>query len=315
MQKIILAIIFTFQWIGLNAQSISNQFLTSNSDTVFDIINHQALDSFYTSLQKCSTSKPVHVVIIGDSHIQGGILTDTLRTLFQKKFGNAGRGLVFPYNLIGTNGSNELKGYGLNPINHYSVLDCKKNHTLTTGICGYTIGSKDSNTVIYIKPSFAYDSILIFGSEDIVYERTILNSVESKKTIQIKIKKNDNLNRLAKRLKMNKKELIRLNPKLKKIKLIYGKYLRITVTEKRLSQDIKNKKDSVISLRMNKTSVLNGIEFINSVSGIRVSGIGTNGAKLSDFNQQNNFFEELNKLKPDLIILAFGTNESYAQMC
>ena len=103
---------------------------------------------------------------------------------------------------------------------------------------------------------------------------------------------------------MNKKELIRLNPKLKKIKLIYGKYLRITVTEKRLSQDIKNKKDSVISLRMNKTSVLNGIEFINSVSGIRVSGIGTNGAKLSDFNQQNNFFEELNKLKPDLIILA-----------
>ncbi|RYZ83587.1 MAG: peptidoglycan-binding protein, partial [Proteobacteria bacterium] len=42
--------------------------------------------------------------------------------------------------------------------------------------------------------------------------------------------------------------------------------------------------------------------------------IGVNGAKFSDFNKYPSFFQELKALQPDLLILSFGTNESFDKM-
>ncbi len=58
------------------------------------------------SALRAKTASPdstVSVVHIGDSHIQAEIGTSVTRDLLQLRFGNAGRGLVAPLRLSGTN--------------------------------------------------------------------------------------------------------------------------------------------------------------------------------------------------------------------
>lgn len=52
---------------------------------------------------EASSATPVSVVMIGDSHIQADISSGTTRELLQYDFGNAGRGLVAPLKISGTN--------------------------------------------------------------------------------------------------------------------------------------------------------------------------------------------------------------------
>ncbi|NBX19270.1 MAG: hypothetical protein EBR08_00875, partial [Bacteroidia bacterium] len=61
------------------------------------VLNSSALSSYYNALNKISVESPIHIVCIGDSHLQAGMLSDSLRKYLQKQFGNAGRGLCFPY--------------------------------------------------------------------------------------------------------------------------------------------------------------------------------------------------------------------------
>lgn len=63
----------------------------------------------------------VSVFHIGDSHVQAGFLTDTLRMFFQRDFGSAGRGLVAPLRLIGTN---EPFGYRITSPNRWTGYRC-----------------------------------------------------------------------------------------------------------------------------------------------------------------------------------------------
>src|SRR5688500_6715374 len=69
------------------------------------IFNSGGLDSFYYKLSVLKKNKKgtVRVVNIGDSHIQSGHFPGYVRTSLQQFFGNAGRGLVFPLQVIQTN--------------------------------------------------------------------------------------------------------------------------------------------------------------------------------------------------------------------
>lgn len=49
----------------------------------------------------------IRVLHIGDSHIQAEFVTNHLRSLLQKRYGNAGRGLIAPLRLAGTNQPND----------------------------------------------------------------------------------------------------------------------------------------------------------------------------------------------------------------
>lgn len=59
---------------------------------------------------------------------------------------------------------------------------------------------------------------------------------------------------------------------------------------------------------------LNGFVIENDKPGIVYNTIGVNGAKMSDYNKYPLFFKQLPLLEPDLIILSFGTNESYGKL-
>jgi lysophospholipase L1-like esterase len=59
---------------------------------------------------------------------------------------------------------------------------------------------------------------------------------------------------------------------------------------------------------------LNGFVIENDKPGVIYHSIGVNGAKLSDYNKYPLFFEQLPILHPDLVILSFGTNESFGKL-
>lgn len=59
---------------------------------------------------------------------------------------------------------------------------------------------------------------------------------------------------------------------------------------------------------------LNGIVLEKNTPGIIYHSIGINGAKISDYNKYNLFFNQLSCLHPDLIIVSLGTNESFGNV-
>lgn len=59
---------------------------------------------------------------------------------------------------------------------------------------------------------------------------------------------------------------------------------------------------------------LNGIVLENDKPGVVYSAIGVNGAKCSDFSKYDAFFQQLPALEPNLIVISFGTNESFDKL-
>ena len=75
----------------------SNHIITNNCDWSRLIHTAKMLAKADSTLMKLS------VLHIGDSHIQGGMLSEALRQTLQSKYGNGGRGLIAPLKLAGTN--------------------------------------------------------------------------------------------------------------------------------------------------------------------------------------------------------------------
>lgn len=70
------------------------------------LYNDTCLYRFFEHLQDNKTAGILH---LGDSHVQAGFLPNAVAAGFKKKFGDAGTGWVFPYNLAGTNGPDGYK--------------------------------------------------------------------------------------------------------------------------------------------------------------------------------------------------------------
>ena len=59
---------------------------------------------------------------------------------------------------------------------------------------------------------------------------------------------------------------------------------------------------------------LNGIVLENDQNGIIYHAIGVNGARFSDYNKCSLFFDQIQALQPDLIIVSLGTNEAFGRL-
>ena len=72
------------------------EFINSGANLISD---SGRLDSFFQKLKALEKGEieSVSIVHIGDSHIQADFWTGEMRQLFQSKFGDRGRGFVFPF--------------------------------------------------------------------------------------------------------------------------------------------------------------------------------------------------------------------------
>lgn len=137
------------QKMPVNDAALSQQyrFVASVSNRIF---NSGGLDSFYSKLAllKKDSNRVVSIVHIGDSHIQADFLSDRVRDGLQQFFGNAGRGLIFPYQLALSNAPDDIFSssnirWEYNRIAHPEIA-------ITPGISGYGITTRVVNASVSI---------------------------------------------------------------------------------------------------------------------------------------------------------------------
>jgi len=87
------------------SDSITNgefSFINYEADTITNGAYLAPLFRKLLQLENCDSTM-VSILHIGDSHIQADFITREVRSNMQLRFGNAGRGLVFPLRITGTN--------------------------------------------------------------------------------------------------------------------------------------------------------------------------------------------------------------------
>jgi len=305
------------------------------------------------NLENNKTGK-INIVHVGDSHIQADFFTNAIREALQARFGNGGWGFTFPYTLVRTNGPRYVKydcnatwqsqmnvspiadvGVGLSGIALYTSADDFVLQLSTTDGSGF-----NNVKIIYptIEPQYRMSvtaeplTVTATGqvSSSTGYRYHKVKSGESLSVIARKYKTTVNQIKTANRLKSN---MIRPNQSLK----IPVKGGGVKVVPKVIKSNIE--KDSIDYVNMvtkpyyssytsdtvlNRITILpaekramynlNGFVIENDQPGVIYHSIGVNGARLTDYSKYPLFFQQLPILNPDLIILSFGTNESFGKM-
>lgn len=308
------------------------------------IQNENQLIPFFTKLKTLQSTKSgkLNIVHIGDSHIQGDVMTAVTRQNLQNTFGNAGRGLVFPYTLAHTNGSPDVRFSSNVKWNNYkNILPLNES---PIGISGFSLTSKSKSLRLSLqvknKDYFFNTLKIITPNNEAVFER----AGEIEKTVTLKtvpqkkvhtIKKGETLSTIANHYHISTAKLKQEN-QLTSTKITAGKTLKIPTNqtseksigstqyhseafaEEANSHFFESEKplDRFVILPNKEASLyaINGVVLENNSPGILYHNIGVNGAKYSDYNKYPLFFEQLKALQPDLIIVSLGTNESYGKI-
>lgn len=307
------------------------------------ITNTSALTPLFEKLFKLEEKKQGHINIvhIGDSHIQADLFSGEIRDELQEKFGNAGPGFSFPYNLAKTNG-----GYKVRFTSNASWESRRNIYTpdgTEVGLSGIGLTTNEDfvlaieprdtsdyfNTIKIITPHNASVFDVATSSKIITLEST------EPKVIVHKIKSGEALSIIAEKYHTTVALIKRYNG-LRSNNIRAGKTLKIPTGEK-VKKEIQRsefiplelQKDSLCSYYYSKERLskiyllpdkqeklynLNGVILEKDVPGILYHTIGVNGAKSSDYNKYPLFFKQLPVLNPDLIIISLGTNESFDKL-
>lgn len=173
-------------WIGISAtasdevsENIGEAF-TPNLDSVRHVYPQQAhikiidaasnvikgdtasLDGFMEKLLRLRSGadEVVSIVHLGDSHVQAGFWDARLRELFQADFGNAGRGLITPYKLAG---SNEPRDYAVTTKDKLtSGRVTSRGLVEQLGFTGVAVGIEETKPTLNIWSKAPFNSVTIF---------------------------------------------------------------------------------------------------------------------------------------------------------
>lgn len=238
------------------------------------IIN--AENSFVTIKQKIDSLKQgllskVSILHIGDSHIQPDNFSGFIRQKMQTKYGNGGRGLVFPYFTANTFGPEDFIATSTSSWNSSWIIHYP--HKFKMGLPGISIKSNDEigNLSIELKRDSIVNpytkGFLIYSMSDNSAGRIVVNGEFEKSKSRLVF---DTLH-------------------------FYGKTPQTKL-------EISFSGSSI---------VIQDIYFENDSPGIIYSSSGVAGARYEDYLENDLFFEQLPYFNPDLLIVSLGTNEAY----
>jgi len=269
----------TYTYLKINKHPILND----PSDTMRRF--WKLLDSLKTNKEKIVT-----IVHLGDSHIQAGFYSGTVMRLLQYKFGNAGRGWISPLRLIKSNEPNDYF-WKSNVRTWYGgkiILRHPKYEYGPGGVGAYTKRST-ANMSILITPKngkgYEFNKALIYRGT-----RALQEVPKNKKDFDYR--SGDSI--LASSLLID---------------TIYSSKLTNTLQLKSMRYYENSKK-----LIPNKQyhNVYYGASLTNGKPGILYHSIGVNGAMFVNYTR-NQYIEQLATLKPQLLIISLGTNESFGR--
>ena len=265
---------------SINAQ---NDSLSCIKDSLNFIQNTSGLSAFLkaTNQFKKGELPKIRVVHLGDSHVQAGFFSEPIRNDLQLQFGNAGRGIVFPYQAAGTNGPSD---YNFGSAQAWkSKRNCINKSSLPTGISGHTIYSKQRSARLNFKARNRLD----IGTPNriVLYHASLADS-------NFSYVLSDSLGNEIAELDKNKSSDMRSEFTILK-----------PVSTWRVLHDTIAKTGS--------SSTLFGVSLENESKGALVHTIGVNGAEYQHYLHSEFFIKQLAELEAELIIISLGTNEAY----
>ena len=247
-----------------------------------------SLPFFYKKLYQLQETKKgrVDIVHIGDSHIQADLFSGTVRQKLQLKFGNAGRGLLFPYHVAK---SNEPASYR---TTSNTIWESKRNvfheKPLPIGISGFTIGTTSAlaeiNLAVKDQPGLGYSftKFTLFQEKGLSnYDITICDEINCERGI---FRSSD----------------VSIGPFASELKF-----------DKPISQIIlRNRNSDTLN---QKTTRIYGMLLENDSAGVLYNMIGVNGSEYRHYVKSKYFTEQMSYLNADLVIISLGTNEAFSQ--
>lgn len=312
------------------------------------IKNADLLDLVFEKLLQLEENKDkkINIVHIGDSHIQGDFFTNAIRQPLQEKFGNAGYGFTFPYKLANGSGCTKFFSFTSNVFwqscRNNQPFKCDPN--VEIGLCGYGFSSASNKSVISLSVNddrYHFNTIKIltpYQSSCFTLAKAERNPIIQQVQSSVKyhkIKSGESLSVIAGKYKVSVNAIKNAN-NLKSNTIQAGKTLRIPTTLKETKVDMSlfenleyQDERQYLSLYYNENTQsslyllskddvysknLSGIVLENDNSGLIYHSLGVVGSKASDFNKTALFFKQLPVLNPDLVILSFGTNESFGKI-
>ncbi|MFI5132859.1 MAG: GDSL-type esterase/lipase family protein [Chitinophagales bacterium] len=267
------------QQIPINDNNLSKSYPFINTASN-RISNNKSLDLFYQKLFLLKTKKAgvISIVHIGDSHIQADYLSMIVRNNLQQFFGNAGRGLVFPYQLAQSNAPPDITSssnttWEFNRLAHPEI-------PIASGLSGFCIRTNTS------------------GASIDLYLKTIDTTI------------NQQFNRLKFFLDNNISSswILQANNNNAPFLIKKDEDDSSLFSEVTLEQPADG--FSLSSLPSGNTKEFYGVSLENSRPGILYHTIGVNGARYDSYNTAPLFWQQLRALKADLFIISLGTNDA-----
>lgn len=249
----------------------------SPSSNFIQFYSKNSISNFYDALNNSKKNK-VSVIHFGDSHIQSEIPTNETRNLLQKKYGNGGRGIVFPYSTAKTYSSIH---YSSKHTGNWTYAKSNKlTKELPKGLMGISSKTNDTSasfTIIFNSkiPSNNLTFNLYCETDSLSYDVIVETDGNS---IPVDVYKNSENNGV------------------------------VTFSVPSIS--------NTITFHCLKTSgsqkqfILHGFEILNSENkGLILYSSGVGGAKFNSLLNIENLNKQLKFISPDLVILDFGTND------
>lgn len=284
-------LIFCFSICGVSAQTLDSmaysgfKFIKKEKNKIEN--DSSSLSFFYEKLYQLKHTQTgrINIVHIGDSHIQADFFSGSVRQKLQLQFGNAGRGLIFPYRIAKSNEPTSYKS--ASNVTWSSKRNVFFDNPLPIGVSGFVMETSDSVAEIDVtvkdqpKLGYSFSRLALFHDKGIEnYDITVCDAINCEKGI---LKSMDSTsNSFVSELKLDKpmQEII-----------------------------LRNKQSDTAKQRSTR---IYGLLLENDSAGVLYNMIGVNGAEYRHYNMSKYFAAQLPYLKADLIILSLGTNEAFS---
>lgn len=218
----------------------------------------------------------ISIVHIGDSHIQAEGSTSRTRALLQSRYGSAGRGLIIPFRIAGTNSPLD---YSITSTSSFTVAKImKKPWPIEMGFTGIALQpeSKLFDFTISVKP--------VNGDEQEFEVVKIFAKGKLPELLSATVNEDD-------------------------------EYIEFETAEEDALTIYLSKAVSKITLKFQSRGECQIFGFLldNFMAGVQYNAIGNNGAAFTSYNSIGTVGKSIKSLDPNLVILSLGTNEAFGK--
>jgi lysophospholipase L1-like esterase len=222
------------------------------------------------------------VVHIGDSHLQADEVSGRVRRELQRSYGNAGRGLAFPFGVAKTGGSPTFRTTATAGSWRARRVLSVPDTTLPIGLSGISLATADSGAAFTLRiptrgwPDYRFSRLTLLREPGLTAFDWQVRSVQGRVLATVPGAGSD---------------------------------LPAAVVFDSLRDFVALR---AVRSRPGQTGArLYGLLLDNGRAGVVYHAIGVNGAAVRHYNRAPQFFAQLPLLQPDLLIVSLGTNDAY----